>query len=89
MTWDEVKQKLLQKDGVRDEIENCEFEFTLLDEFFSSMSEQNISIDEIKEKMISKQDLITDIESGLFHTAMDLIQKIGIVLGKKPIVKFV
>jgi len=89
MTWDEAKRRLEQRDGVKEEIGKCELEFKMLDEFITAMAEQNISQDELKEKIGTNQDIVSDIESGLFHTAMELIQKIGDAIGKKPVVKFV
>ena len=89
MTWDEAKKRLIEKEGVREEIKNSELEFKLLDEFITAMAEQGVSQVELKEKIETQKELISDIESGLFHTAIDLIQKIGNALGKKPIVKFV
>jgi len=89
MTWDEAKKRLEQKEGVKEEISKCELEFKLLDEFITAMAEQNISQEELKEKLGTNLEIITDIENGLFHTAMELIQKIGEAIGKKPVIKFV
>jgi transcriptional regulator with XRE-family HTH domain len=71
MTHEELKQKALQKQNVKQEYDKLELEFELLNQMLSARKEMGLNQSQVAEKMGTKQTSITRLESSLstgFHS---------------------
>jgi len=65
MTHEELKQKALQNKNVKNEYDNLELEFQLLNEMLNARKEAGLNQSQVAELMGTKQASITRLESSL------------------------
>jgi predicted transcriptional regulator len=83
MKWNEAKEIILRNKEVRNELENNEAEYKIIEEIIMARRERNITQKELAELVGTKQSNISRLESGNYNPTLEFLTKIAKAVGKE------
>jgi predicted transcriptional regulator len=83
MKWNEAKEVILRNKKVRNELENNEAEYKIIEEIITARREKNITQKELAELVGTKQANISRLESGNYNPTLEFLTKIAKAVGKE------
>lgn len=81
--FSEVKERLLNNTGVKDEYEKNELEYKIINEIIKARIEKNMTQKELAELVGTKQSNISRLESGEYNPSIQFLKKIAKAIGKE------
>jgi predicted transcriptional regulator len=89
MKWNEAKEIILRNKEVRNELENNEAEYKIIEEIIMARRERNITQKELAELVGTKQSNISRLESGNYNPTLEFLTKIAKAVGKELEIKMI
>ena len=89
MKWDEAKKIILRDKQVKEELENNEAEYKIIEEIIMARRENNLTQKGLAELIGTKQSNISRLESGNYNPTLEFLNKIAKAVGKELEIRMV
>ena len=89
MKWDEAKKIILRDKQVKEELENNEAAYKIIEEIIMARRENNLTQKGLAELIGTKQSNISRLESGNYNPTLEFLNKIAKAVGKELEIKMV
>lgn len=83
ISMESLKEKLLQDEEFRDEYERLRPRYELISLIIKTRLEQNLTQEELAQRIGTKKSNISRLESGNYNPSLDFIIKVAEAFGKK------
>ncbi|PIQ71399.1 transcriptional regulator [Candidatus Roizmanbacteria bacterium CG11_big_fil_rev_8_21_14_0_20_37_16] len=87
-TYRNLKNRLLKNKNIRKEYELLRPEYEMLNKIISLRIKNNLTQQDLANKLNTKQSAISRLERGMINPTMTFLNKLASVFGKKLVIKF-